>query len=126
MASSSVDGLISGLDTTSIISQLMTIERQPQDQLKSKKNDANTTLSVYQALNTKFNSLATAASSLTRVADWRMMKASSSSGAVVATATSGAQVGALSFSVQHLSRAGTIASTGTLASTSNVVAGGPV
>ena len=42
MASSSVDGLISGLDTTTIISQLMTIERQPQDQLKSKKNDTST------------------------------------------------------------------------------------
>jgi len=43
MASSSVDGLISGLDTTSIISQLMTIERQPQDQLRSKKSDAAAT-----------------------------------------------------------------------------------
>jgi flagellar hook-associated protein 2 len=126
MAGSSIDGLISGLDTTTIISQLMTIERQPQDQLKSKQNDANTTLSVYRALNTKFNSLATAASSLSRVADWRLMKATSSSGAAVASATSGAQVGALSFTVQYLSRAGTIASTGTVGSTSNVVAGGPV
>ncbi len=126
MASSSVDGLISGLDTTTIISQLMTIERQPQDALKSKKNDANTTLSVYQALNTKFASLATAAQTLSRVSDWRVMKASSSSSAVVATATSGARSGVLSFTVQQLSRAGTIASTGTVASTSNVVASGPV
>ena len=33
----SVDGLVSGLDTTTIISQLMQLERQPQSRLKTKQ-----------------------------------------------------------------------------------------
>ena len=53
-STSSVDGLVSGLDTTTIISQLMAIEKQPQDALKTKQSDANTMVAVYQALNTKF------------------------------------------------------------------------
>ena len=123
---SSVDGLVSGLDTTTIISQLMSIEKQPQDALKQKQSDANTMVSVYQALNTKFAALQSAAQSISRVADWQVMKATSSSSNVTATATSAAGTGALSFTVQQLSRAGSVASTGTVASTSVVVANGPV
>ena len=64
---SSVDGLVSGLDTTTIISQLMSIEKQPQDALKQKQADANTMVSVYQALNTKFAALQSAAQTISRV-----------------------------------------------------------
>lgn len=126
MAGGSVDGLVSGLDTTTIIGQLMSLERQPQSRLKIKKTDANTMVSVYQALNTKFGALATAAQALGRVSDWKVMKASSSGPAVTATATSSARSGALSFTVEQLARAGAVASTGTVASTSNVVASGLV
>src|SRR5438270_4998244 len=123
---SSVDGLVSGLDTTTIISQLMSIEKQPHDALKQKQADANTMVSVYQALNTKFAALQSAAQTISRVADWKVMKASSSSTNVTATATSAASTGALSFTVENLSRAGSVASTGTVASTSVVVANGPL
>ena len=125
-STSSVDGLVSGLDTTSIITQLMAIEKQPQDQLKTKQTNANTLLSVYQALNTKFDALASAAQNLSHVTDWKVLKATSSGTGVSATATSAASSGALSFTVQQLSRAGAVASTGTVASTSVVVASGPV
>ena len=126
MATSSVDGLVSGLDTTTIISQLMAIEKQPQNALKTKQSDANTMVAVYQALNTKFAAIQSAAQSISRVADWRVMKASSSSTNVTATATSAASTGSLSFTVEQLSRAGSVASTGTVASTSVVVANGPL
>jgi len=125
-STSSVDGLVSGLDTTTIISQLMAIEKQPQDALKTKQSDANTMVSVYQALNTKFDALATAAQAISRVADWKSMKATSSSTNVTATATAAASTGSLSFTVEQLSRAGSVASTGTVASTSVVVANGPL
>ncbi|HVW35011.1 MAG TPA: flagellar filament capping protein FliD [Acidimicrobiia bacterium] len=125
-STSSVDGLVSGLDTTTIISQLMAIEKQPQDALKTKQSDANTMVAVYQALNTKFAAIQSAANSISRVADWKVMKATSSSSNVTATATSAASTGALSFTVEQLSRAGSVASTGTVASTSVVVANGPL
>jgi flagellar hook-associated protein 2 len=122
----SVDGLVSGLDTTTIISQLMSLERQPQNRLKTLKTSLGNEISVYQSLNSKFSALASKAQELARAAGWRAMKASSSSTAVTATASSNAAAGQLSFTVQQLARAGSVASTGTVASPSAVVAGGPV
>lgn len=126
MANSSVDGLVSGLDTTTIISQLMSLERQPQNRLKTLKASLSNEISIYQTLNSKFSALASKAQELARVAGWRAMKASSSSTAVTATATSSAAAGQLSFTVQQLARAGSVASAGTVASTAAIVAGGPV
>jgi flagellar hook-associated protein 2 len=126
VANSSVDGLVSGLDTTTIISQLMSLERQPQNRLKTLKTSLSNEIAIYQTLNSKFSTLASKAQELARMAGWRAMKASSSSTAVTATATSTAAAGQLSFTVQQLSRAGSVASTGTVASTAAIVAGGPV
>jgi flagellar hook-associated protein 2 len=126
MATGSVDGLISGMDTATIISQLMQLERQPQTRLKTQRDTANQALSVYQTLNTKFSALSSAALAASRASDWTAMKATSSNGAAVtASATSTAQTGTLSFSVQQLSRAGSVASSATVASTTAVVATGP-
>ena len=126
MANSSVDGLISGLDTTTIINQLMSLERAPQNRLKTQKTTISSEISVYQTLNTKFSALAAKAQELARPAGWAAMKATSSSSAVTATATSSASPGQLSFTVQQLSRAWAVASTGTVASTATIVATGPV
>src|SRR3954470_9293538 len=126
MANTSVDGLISGLDTTTIITQLMALEKQPQDRLKTQKTDVGNEIAIYQVLNSKFSTLASAAQDLARPAGWTAMKATSSSAAVTATAGSGAASGQLSFTVQALSRAGAVASTGTVLSTAGVVATGPV
>jgi len=123
---SSVSGLVSGLDTNTIIQQLMSIERQPQNALKDKKNTDTTMLAVYQQLNALFSNISTAADGLTSVTDWKAMAATSSSANVTASATSAASAGALSFTVEQLSRAGSTASTGTVSSTSQIVASGPV
>ena len=122
----SIDGLVSGLDTTTIISQLMSLERQPRNRLKTLKTSISNQISVYQSLNSKFSTLASKAQDLARVAGWKAMKATASSTAVTATATSSASSGQLSFTVQQLARAGAVASTGTVASTAAVVADGPV
>jgi flagellar hook-associated protein 2 len=126
VANSSVDGLISGLDTTTIINQLMSIERAPQDRLKTQKTTISSEIAVYQTLNTKFSALAAKAQELARPAGWAAMKATSSSSAVTATATSSASAGQLSFTVAQLARAGSVASTGTVVSTAAIVATGPV
>ncbi|HET9772849.1 MAG TPA: flagellar filament capping protein FliD, partial [Acidimicrobiia bacterium] len=117
---------MSGLDTTTIITQLMSLERQPQNRLKTLKTSISNQISVYQSLNSKFSTLASKAQDLARVAGWKAMKATASSTAVTATATSSASSGQLSFTVQQLARAGAVASTGTVASTAAVVADGPV
>jgi flagellar hook-associated protein 2 len=126
VANSSIDGLVSGLDTTTIIAQLMGLERAPQDRLRTQKTNLSNEIAIYQALNTKFSALASKAQDLARVAGWRAMKATSSSTAVTATATSNAPAGQLSFTVQQLSRAGAVASTGTVTSAAAIVASGPV
>ncbi|HKY76876.1 MAG TPA: flagellar filament capping protein FliD [Acidimicrobiia bacterium] len=126
MANSSIDGLVSGLDTTTIITQLMSLERQPQNRLKTQKTTISSEIAVYQTLNTKFSALASKAQELARPAGWALMKATSSSTAVTATATSSASAGQLSFTVQQLARAEAAASSGTVASTAVIVATGPV
>ena len=57
MAGMSVDGLISGLDTTALITQLMQLEKQPQVRLQTKKAAAQRAVTAYQDLNTRFSSL---------------------------------------------------------------------
>ena len=126
MANSSVDGLISGLDTTTIISQLMQLERQPQNRLKTQKTNVSNEIAdlpdpQLQVLHAGRQGPGP------RPAGWlEGHEGSSSSTAVTATATSSASSGQLSFTVQQLARAGAVASTGTVASTAAIVAGGPV
>src|SRR6266480_3756883 len=102
---SSVDGLVSGLSTSSLISQLMQVESQPQTQLKTKVTTENTVLAAYQSVNSRMSSLKTAADALTQDSTWQAVRASSSSSAVVATATSTASTGDMTFDVKSLARA---------------------
>ncbi|MBW8751948.1 MAG: hypothetical protein JF565_11065, partial [Propionibacteriales bacterium] len=53
----SISGLVSGLDTASIIDQLMQLETVPQDKLKSNLSTEQTTLKNLQALNAKVAAL---------------------------------------------------------------------
>ncbi len=65
MATTSVDGLISGLSTSDLISNLMRVERLPQDRLKSRVTQTNTIVSTYQGLNSRFAAIKDAAKALT-------------------------------------------------------------
>ncbi|WP_336032807.1 flagellar filament capping protein FliD [Geodermatophilus sp. FMUSA9-8] len=101
----SVDGLVSGMDTTTLISQLMQIEAQPQTLLKSKLSATQADATAYRAVNTRFDALRTAAEALTNDATWDLTKATSSSTAVTATAGAGALPGTLSFTVSQTAAA---------------------
>ena len=71
MVSLNVDGLVSGLDTTTVISQLMTLERQPQQRLVARRDETNRVAELYRQLNTRFNAIESAADDLSSAADWR-------------------------------------------------------
>jgi flagellar hook-associated protein 2 len=102
---SSVDGLVSGLQTTSLINQLMTVEAAPQDRLKTKLTTAQTAVASYQSVNTKLAAFKSAASDLSQLGTWRSIKATSSSSSVTATTSAGdltSSSGSLTFDVKRL------------------------
>lgn len=118
MANTSVDGLISGLSTSQLIQQLMSIERQPQVRLEQKRDAQQKVLDALRALKTKFSTVKTDAQTLDRARGWDLAKATSSDDTrVTATASEGAATGTLTFSVENLAVAGAAASSGTVAST---------
>ena len=116
---SNVSGLISGLDTASLISQLMQVEAQPQTLLKVKLAEAQADAKAYRAINTKFDALRTAAEALTKAATWGAAKATSSSSTVTATAGASALPGALTFTVTSVAAAHSVVSAGSWGSTAD-------
>jgi flagellar hook-associated protein 2 len=103
---SAVDGLVSGLSTSSLINQLMTVEAAPQTRLQSKATSAQTAVDAYQSVNTKMTALKTAADTLGQLSTWRAIKATSSSSSVTATAVTGTNTatGTTVFDVKSLAR----------------------
>ncbi|MCL3860850.1 flagellar filament capping protein FliD [Actinotalea sp. K2] len=99
MAGMSVDGLVSGLNTTALISQLMQAEAMPQTLLKQKSSTAQTFVTALQGLNTRIASLTDAATNAAKPASWQAWQATSSTPGATATAGAGAQPGTVTFSV---------------------------
>ncbi len=95
-------GLISGMDTASLISQLMQVEANPQTLLKNKLVATNSDAAGYRAVNLRFDSLRTAAAALSTDAPWTASKATSSNGTVTAAAGSAATAASLTFTVKNL------------------------
>jgi len=124
-STTTVDGLVSGMNTSQVISQLMQLAAQPQTNLKNAVTKENAVISAYQSVNSRLAALQTAAeaftppSALTPVnPTWQSAKATSSSTAVTATASVGAPTGTFTFDVTALAK-GQI-------TTANVAAAGPV
>ncbi len=103
----SVDGLISGMSTSSVISGLMQVEAAPQNALKAKVATQQKVVTAYQGINTKMKALLTAAKALSDPVAWKGGVATSSSEAATAstTASSSTQSGSLTFRVNHLAKA---------------------
>jgi len=123
----SVDGLVSGLNTTDIINSLIAAERTTQDQLKSSQQKAKDQVAAYQSLNTKLASLRDAARALAGPSGWGAMTATSTNIAVAtATASAGAFGGSLSFTVNNLATGSATISTNTVAALTSVITTGPL
>jgi len=99
MAGLGIDGLISGLDTTSIISKLMTIEAQPQTLLKNSLTSTTSFANDLRALNSQIAGLATAAKAASGTSSLNVFSTSSSASSVTATASSTASAGSITFTV---------------------------
>ena len=99
-----VDGLISGLDTTSLINQLMTLEAGPQTLLKAKVTTTNTLVTALQGLNASVASLATLAAKSATADSLNIYAATSSSSTVTTSAASTATSGSLDIVVEQLAQ----------------------
>lgn len=117
-----LDGLVSGLSTSDLISQLIQLERQPQMRLAQKRDGAQRIIQVLQGLNTKLSAVRGAGRLMADPKIWDSKKATSSNDAVVTTtAEATALAGSLTFNVTTLAVAGSMASSGTVSSLSDVV-----
>lgn len=92
MASSTsvISGLASGLDTASIIDQLMTLEAVQQTKLKTRVTTEQSVITALQTLNTKVSLIGSKAEALAKASAWDPIKATSSNTGVTVTASTGA------------------------------------
>jgi flagellar hook-associated protein 2 len=101
----SVDGLISGMDTTALITQLLRAEANPQTLLKQKLTATQNQASAYRTVNTAFAAVRTAADALTAAGLAATRTAKASAEHVTATAGTAAITGSsITFSVLNLAR----------------------
>jgi flagellar hook-associated protein 2 len=122
----SFNGLISGLNTQSIISAEMTPFEQPLNDLKAQQTALNTQISDYQTINNQLLALQQAADALAvpSAFDQAFAATSSDSAAATASITSGTQSGTLTLAVDQLATGSTQISAGTVASPNDVVGSG--
>jgi flagellar hook-associated protein 2 len=117
-----VGGLATGLDTNSIISQLVALERQPLDLLQQQVTDTQATQTSVGTVGTKLAAIQSAADALTSVSGVLVRKATSSDETVAtAAAGQGAAPGSVTLAVSQLARASTAsATTGVNATTATI------
>lgn len=117
-----VDGLVSGLDTTTIVSQLMQLQALPQARMKTSLQSAQSAILGFQTVNTKMTALQSAAEKLMLGATWTASTATSSATSVSATASPNALPGSTTFSVTALASAKSVVSSQTYTSLSDTTA----
>jgi flagellar hook-associated protein 2 len=103
-------GLISGMDTGTLITQLMQVEANPQTLLRNQLNTTESKTTAYQALNSKFDALKAAADALQAATTWTAAKAGASTATVSAAAGAAATTGSLTFDVIAVATAHTVIS----------------
>jgi flagellar hook-associated protein 2 len=121
---SMIGGLSSGLDTASIIEQLIAVERIPQTLLTQRKTTLQATVDAYSSIRTRLSTLDTAANALRRPEDWQVRSAAADSSAVTVSATAQADLGSLSFTIDALAARHSVRSGNTIAATTDVIASG--
>lgn len=100
-----IDGLVSGLNTTSLINQLMTVESQPQTLLKGKVTTTQALVTALQGLNSSVAGLASVATRTALPDAVNLFTATASSSSVAVTAASGATAGSVDVAVTSVAKA---------------------
>jgi flagellar hook-associated protein 2 len=124
----SFSGLVSGLNTQSIINAEMAVYEQPLTDLQTEQSTINNKVADYQAINTQLLALQQSADALADPSAFNEAFSAASSDSSVATASisSGTQTGSLTLAVDQLAVGSTQISAGTVASPNDVVASGTV
>jgi flagellar hook-associated protein 2 len=104
MPTGSIDGLVSGLNTTEIVDSIMAFERRPADLLEAEQAEKTNIISAYKALQAKFLALSTELSRLARPSTWEASSIQVSDESYL-TATSSGRLNTGSYDVQVLSLA---------------------
>ena len=99
MANASISGLVSGMDTATIINQLIQLESRPQSMLKTRMSTDQREVTALQTLNAKIAGVATKANELANASNWLPIKTTSSNASVVVTADASVKPTSLSISV---------------------------
>ena len=117
----SISGLASGLDTASIISSLMQIEKQPQIRIQQKITQEQARQQSLKDVLAQLNTLTTAYQSLTDVGTWADVQSvvSTDDAHVSATRTAGAAAGSYAIDITNLARANQFTGTGVSAATAD-------
>lgn len=111
MASITSTGIGSGLDVSSIITQLMAVESQPLTLLQKQESGLNTELSSIGKLQSMTSAMRDAAQKIASVSLWKQTIATSGDSASVAVSTdSSAAIGNYAVSVQALAKSQTVSS----------------
>lgn len=105
MAGTSIDGLISGLNTTALVNQLMQVEAIGQTQLKARVSSNDLLLTALRGVNTKITALQTAATALTKPATWTAATTTVTGTSVTASASSSASPGRYTIDVTQVAAA---------------------
>ena len=118
-----VDGLVSGLDTTSLVKQLMQLEALPRQRLQATATDKTTEIKALQSLATALKKLDDAATALSKAETWTGAAVTTTGDAVVATSRSTATPGSYGVQVHQLASPASWTTTGTHAMTGVVATG---
>ncbi|WP_435299640.1 flagellar filament capping protein FliD [Timonella sp. A28] len=121
--SMSIGGIASGLDTSTIINQLMQIEAIPKNQLQIKQKTTESFIAALQALNTKVASLTENAAKAAKPASYDAWAGVASSETVSVVTKTGASAGTIEFRVDALAQ-GKSSLSGVLADASTLLTGG--
>lgn len=109
MATSSTGSIGGGIDVQGIVSQLMSIERQPLQKLQTTASGIQTKLSAIGRVQGSISTFQSAAQELINLPNWRAVQASSSNeNAVKATASTGAVAGTYDLTVNQLAQRQTL------------------
>lgn len=121
----SVAGLnASSIDVTSVVSQLMEVERGPVDKLNRKSASYETQLSVFSTLKGKISSFQSAVQGLTESGSFKSFSTgSTNSSALTATAGSTATPGSYTLNVSSLAQSQQLVAAGQLTSNSAIGSG---
>jgi flagellar hook-associated protein 2 len=125
MSNMTISGAVSGLDTSSIINQLVSLEANQQTLIKQQQATEQSAADALGKLSTAVGAVGSLAGALAQTSTWAAATTTSSSAGVTATA-SGTSTGSVTFDVTSVAAAHALISSEAVSSTADVVAGGPL